>query len=120
MYKRDFGIMCLNEECVSKKESEQKYIKPEFKIVNFEPLTLMCIYCEHELQPQCIASSDWHEGRKDNKKYHSADSYWVRKIKPENLIIFESKSVAEAHGFKPSQYARVHQYRNSKGKLSKK
>ncbi len=109
VYRRDFGIRCSNEEkCVSMQETETKYIKPEFKIVNVQPLTLGCVYCEHEVHPQYVASSDWHEGRLANKKYHSADSHWARKIKPENLIIFDSESEAEAHGFKPSRYARAH------------
>jgi len=109
VYRRDSGIRCSNEEkCVSMQETEAKYIKPEFKIVSDRPLTLRCVYCEHEVQPGYIASSDWHEGRLANKKYHSADSHWARKIKPENLIIFDSESEAEAHGFKPSHYARAH------------
>ena len=103
-YRRNFGVKCQNQNCVSVNES--RYITPEFEIVNLKPLTLRCVYCEHEVQPQYIASSDWHEGKVDTKKYHSADSYWVRKIRPENLIIFDSGSEAEAHGFKPSHYAR--------------
>ncbi len=108
LYRRDFGVRCDNKDCVSTKKTEEKYIKPEFKIVNAQPLTLRCVYCEHEVHPRYIASSDWHEGRLDNKKYHSADSHWARKIKPENLIIFDSESEAEAHGFKPGHYARAH------------
>ena len=107
-YKQGFGVRCPNPKCVTAQETETKYLKPEFKIVNLEPLTLRCIYCEHGCEPKYIASSDWHEGRLAEKKYHSADSHWVRKIKPENLIIFDSESEAEAHGFKPSHYARVH------------
>jgi len=107
VYGRDFGVRCSNPKCVSTQESETKYIKPEFKIVNTQPLTLRCAYCEHEVHPQYIASSDWHEGRVDNKKYHSAKSHWARKIKPENLIIFDSESEAKAHGFKPSHYVKV-------------
>jgi len=105
IYKRDFGVRCPNPSCVSVQETETKYIKPEFKIVDRKPLTLRCIYCEHGFEPKYIASSDWHEGRLDTKKYHSADSHWARKIKPENLIIFDSESEAEAHSFKPSRYA---------------
>jgi len=104
VYRRNFGVKCQNLNCVS--FNEARYIKPEFKIVDSQPLTLRCVYCEHEVQPGYIASSDWHEGRLDNKKYHSADSHWIRKIRPENLIIFDSGSEAEAHGFKPSHYAR--------------
>ncbi|MBI4283438.1 MAG: hypothetical protein HY663_03080, partial [Chloroflexi bacterium] len=106
VYRRDSGVRCPNPRCVSIQETEIRYLKPEFKIVNREPLTLRCVYCEHGFEPEYIASSEWHDGRTlDNKKYHSADSHWARKIKPENLIIFGSESEAEAHGFKPSRYA---------------
>ena len=101
---------------MSVQETETKYIKSEFKIVNDQPLTLRCNYCEHEIHPPYIASSDWHEGRLVSKKYHNAKSHWVRQIKPENLIIFDSVSEAEAHGFKPSRYARAHHQRKDKDK----
>jgi aspartate carbamoyltransferase catalytic subunit len=106
IYRRDSGVRCPNPLCVSNQETEIRYIKPEFKIVSLEPLILRCIYCEHEFQPQYIASSDWHEGKLENKKYHSADSWLVRRIKPGNLIIFDTKSEAETRGFKPSSYVR--------------
>ncbi|MFC1950776.1 aspartate carbamoyltransferase [Chloroflexota bacterium] len=108
VYRRDFGIKCSNSRCVSIQETEKKYLKPEFKIVDNKPLTLRCVYCEHEIHPPYIASADWHEGRLESKKYHSADSHWVRKIKPKNLIIFDSEGEAEAHGFKSSHYVGVH------------
>jgi len=106
VYKRDSGVKCPNPACVSNQETEARYIKPEFKIVNFKPVTLRCIYCEHELNPQYIASSDWHEGKLENKKYHSAESWLVQKIKPENLIIFDSEDEAQSQGFKPSSHVR--------------
>jgi len=106
VYKRDSGVNCPNVNCVSNQETEVKYIKPEFKIVSREPLTMRCVYCDHDLHPQYIASSDWHEGKLESKKYHSADSHWARKIKPENLIIFASEKEAQAQQFKPSSYAR--------------
>ena len=105
-YKRDSGVRCPNPRCVSNQETEVRYIKSEFKIVSLKPLTLRCVYCEHELQAQYIASSEWHEGKLENKKYHSADSWLVRRIKPENLIIFDTKNEAETRGFKPSSYVR--------------
>jgi len=107
VYRRGFGTRCRNPKCVSTQESETKYIRPEFKIVDDQPLTLRCVYCEHEVHPRYIASSDWHDGTLDNKKYHSAESHWTRRINPENLIVFDSEREAEAHGFKPSHYARV-------------
>jgi aspartate carbamoyltransferase catalytic subunit len=104
VYKRDFGVRCPNPECVTTQETEIKYLKPEFKIVNLEQLTLRCIYCEHGFEPKYIASSDWHEGRLAEKRYHNATSHWLRKIKTENLIIFNSESEAAVHGFKPSHH----------------
>ena len=104
-YRQGFNVRCPNPRCVSIQETEARYIKPEFKIVNREPLTLRCAYCEHGFEPIYVASADWHEGRLASKKYHSADSHLAKKIRPENLIVFDSKSEAEAHGFKPSRYA---------------
>jgi aspartate carbamoyltransferase catalytic subunit len=106
VYKRDSGVKCPNINCVSNQETEVRYIKPEFKIVSREPLTLRCVYCDHELHPQYAASSDWHEGKLENKRYHSADSHFARKIKPENLIIFASENEAQAQQFKPSSFVR--------------
>jgi aspartate carbamoyltransferase catalytic subunit len=106
VYKRDSGVKCPNINCVSNQETEVRYIKPEFKIVSREPLTLRCIYCEHELHPQYVASSEWHQRKLENKRYHSADSHFARKIKPENLIIFASRKEAQAQQFKPSSYIR--------------
>jgi aspartate carbamoyltransferase catalytic subunit len=105
-YKRDSGIKCPNTKCVSNQETEVRYIKPEFKIVSREPLTLRCVYCDHELHPQYVASSDWHQGKVENKRYHRAESHFSRKIKPENLIIFASQKEAESHHFRPSNYIR--------------
>jgi len=105
VYRRESGIKCPNPRCVSIQETETKYLKPEFKIVNDQPLTLRCIYCEHGFEPKYIASAEWHEGRIETKKYHGADSHLTRKIRHENLIIFDSAEAAEAHGFKPSHYA---------------
>jgi len=107
LYQRETGVRCTNRQCVSAQATEKGYIKPQFKIVSYRPLTLRCVYCDHEVFPPCIASSHWHEGRLVSKRYHSADSHMVRKIKPEHLMIFASAKDAEAHGFKPSSYAQT-------------
>lgn len=108
LYQRGFGVRCPNPRCVSVQKTETKYLSPQFKIVNPRPLTLRCIYCEHGFEPKYVASTDWHEGRKDTKRYHDARSHWTGQIKPENLIIFDSEKEALAHGFKPSHYAKDH------------
>ncbi len=103
VYNRGFGTKCQNPRCVA--FNEERYIRPEFGIVSCQPLTLRCAYCEHETSPKYIASSEWHDGTLECKRYHSSGSHWVRRIKPENLIIFDSESEAQSHGFKPSRYA---------------
>lgn len=104
VYRRESGLCCPNPRCVSNQETEKRYIKPEFKIVDFQPLTLCCAYCDHELYPKYIASTHWHEGRIATKRYHSANSRWARTIRPDKLIIFDSEEEAEKWGFKPGRY----------------
>jgi len=111
VYHRDYGPRCPNPRCVSVQETEIKYLKPEYKIVNRRPLTLRCTYCEHGFEPEYVASSDWHEGKTATKKYHSAASHWARKIRPGNLIAFRSEHDAETLGFKPSRYVKVRRRR---------
>jgi len=120
VYKKDFGFRCSNPKCVSVQETETKYIKPEFKIVSREPLILRCVYCEHEFHPQYIASSEWHDGTLSEKKYHSADSHWAKKIEAQNLIIFNSAGEAQACGFKPSHYATIHHQKRAQEKIDNK
>ena len=103
VYDRGFGVRCQNRNCVS--VNEDKYIKPEFSIVSLKPLTLRCIYCEHEAFPKYVASAEWHEGTVKSKRYHSSDSHWMKKIRPENLIIFDYESEAQSRGFLPGKYA---------------
>ena len=99
-YERDYGVRCTNPACVSVQESEAQYLKPEFKIVSRDPLTLRCVYCEHGSQPEYVATTDWHEGKLENKIYHRIDSHWAKRIRPENLIVFGSAEEAEAHGYR--------------------
>jgi hypothetical protein len=105
-YNKNTGLSCLNERCVSNQETEKRYIKPEFNITSLNPLSLSCRYCEKEIFPPYIASTQWHEGVIKDKKYHSSKSHLLQKIKMENLLIFNSADVAEDHGFKPSSYSR--------------
>ncbi len=104
-YRRDTGLKCQNRACVTVQKTETRYIRPEFQIVSTDPLTLRCSYCEHEIHPQYVASSKWHQGLAVNKRYYRADSVMLRRIRPENLVIFDSESVARAQGFKPGKSA---------------
>ncbi len=106
-YGRDYGVVCNNPQCVTQQSSEQKYLKPGFKIVKRDPLTLRCIYCEHGTEPKFVASTEWHQGTVDSKKYHQASSHLAKKISDENLIAFDTAAEAEAYGFKPGYYSGI-------------
>jgi aspartate carbamoyltransferase catalytic subunit len=105
IYRHDSNIRCANPRCVSRQPTEANYIKPRFLIVDTAPVTLRCVYCEHGYEPRYIASSEWHQGMPENKRYHQASSHLARQIKPENLIVFDSREEAEARGYKPGHYA---------------
>ena len=100
VYKRETGVRCQNEKCVSVQDTEREYMKHEFQIVSNEPLTLRCVYCEHEIHPPYIASSKWHQGIVEKKRYYKADSFMLGRIRPENLIIFDLEDEARRQGFK--------------------
>ena len=107
LYRREYGVKCSNPRCVTWQETEKNYLKPEFKIVSFQPLTFRCIYCEHGTEPKYVASTEWHQGMTDSKRYSRANSHLAKKIKPENLIAFDSAEEAEKHGYKPGYYAKT-------------
>jgi len=102
--KQVIGVKCPNANCVSNRES--RYLVPKLNMLKRnggEPLKLRCAYCDHETHPPYIASSEWHQGLLKNKKYYSSDSFMLDRIRPENLIIFDSEKEAQAHGFMPSK-----------------
>jgi aspartate carbamoyltransferase catalytic subunit len=103
-YQQEPVPACPNQRCVSIQSTEIKYLKPEYKIVKTDPLTLRCVYCEHGFEPKYLASIEGRENKPELRKYHSADSHWAKDIKPENLIVFTSEEEAQAHGFKPSHF----------------
>jgi aspartate carbamoyltransferase catalytic subunit len=101
-YKHRRGVRCENHACVSMHES--RYIVPEFQIIDTQPLKLRCVYCEHEKMPGYIASAKWHQSTLQHKKYHRADSSLIKKIRLENLLIFDSEAEAQSQGFSPNEH----------------
>ncbi len=102
-YKRISGLRCLNRKCVTAQPTETRYIKPEFLLVRKSPLMLRCVYCEQEIHPAYFASVRWHEGTQEYKRYYRSDNPIIQRIRPENLIIFDSEQDAQSHGFKPAR-----------------
>ena len=56
-YKNRLGVKCCNPKCVSTQEKETKQVIPEFYVISTDGrLTLRCIYCEWELEPQFVGN----------------------------------------------------------------
>lgn len=103
-YRQLVGVRCPNANCVSNRES--RYLTPRLRMLMRrpgEPLTLRCVYCDSETRPAFIASSDWHQGILKYRKYYTSDSFMLDRIRPENLIIFDSEREAQEHGFMPGK-----------------
>ncbi|MBI2305191.1 MAG: hypothetical protein HYU86_10680 [Chloroflexi bacterium] len=102
--KAAFGVECSNQSCVSRQESERRYIVSAFNILKREPLVVSCIYCDSEAYPQYFASSEWHQGTLENKRYYPAHSFMKARIRAENLVLFGSEEEAQRRGFHPSKH----------------
>jgi hypothetical protein len=87
------GLTCSTPNCVTNAETEKGYILSKFWVVLESPLTLRCVYCEHEVNPTCA-------GSKLSKKFHNDINDW-KLINPEDLVLFRTASEAKEMGFQP-------------------
>ena len=99
-YAHDTGICCPNDRCVSNQPSELRYLSQRFCLVLDAPPRLRCEYCDHEVAPPVIATSEAYDEPTNRRKYHPARSRWTATIRPENLLLFASAEAAEAAGFR--------------------
>jgi len=67
-------------------QETEKISQAGVQVVSLQPLTFRCIYCEHGTEPKFVASTEWHQGMVESKRYNRASSHLAKKIKPENLI----------------------------------
>ncbi len=94
VYSRSEGLRCASANCVTRAESEKRYLSPRFWIVVGEPLTLRCVYCEHEVKPSVVGNSR-------SKRYQADVAGWAN-VDYEDLVLFNSEAeAAAAAGFQP-------------------
>jgi len=93
IYDRPHTLTCRNLQCVTRKESELRYLKPRFRIVGHELPRVRCLYCDHEQDPQIISHAR-------SKKYRKGTSAW-KTIKSEDLVLFGSEQEASKAGHRP-------------------
>ncbi len=90
---------------INKYLGKQYVVKASLGHIKDLPKRELAVDVEHGFEPKYVASTEWHEGKTETKRYHSAHSHLVKKIRPENLIFFESEQAAEAAGFRPGHFA---------------
>src|SRR5947208_2341426 len=73
-YSRAGGIECSNERCVSRAPSEQRYLMPRFWIVQEQPPTLRCVYCDVEQQPRAFGAASKHKFATDITAWQEASA----------------------------------------------
>jgi aspartate carbamoyltransferase catalytic subunit len=92
-YSRAEGLRCTNRRCVTAKESEKRYLVPRFWILDDQQLTVRCLYCDYEQNPQVIS-------RTTTRKYLTNTSL-ISEIQPENLVLFADEEAARSAGHEP-------------------
>jgi aspartate carbamoyltransferase catalytic subunit len=90
-YSNALGVHCEWSRCITNHEAEKRHLKPKFWIVvEHDPVTLRCVYCEHEVKPQCV-------GNLGLKKLAKSAEY--KSIEPKDRVFFLNASDARGHGF---------------------
>lgn len=85
------GIACGNARCVTRQENEMRYLTPGFVVVDFQPLSIRCRYCDYELRPRVL-------GRASSHKY-TLELAEARTIDTADWVLFADESAALEAGF---------------------
>lgn len=89
LYSSAQGIRCTNNRCVTRQQNERRYVASKFWIVDDEPLTVRCVYCDYEYVPRLIS-------RASTKKYTSDLVEWedIYNKTPRDLVLFADEQEA--------------------------
>lgn len=93
LYSSDQGLTCPAPNCVTRSESERRYLVPKFLVVRDDPLTLRCAYCEHETKPCCF-------GNRASKKFRSHTHGW-KATDISRIVFFQNVQDAKTAQFEP-------------------
>ena len=94
-YQHPQGIHCGNKRCVTRQKTEMHYLVPKFWIVDNQPLTTRCIYCDFEIEPKIVAQAS-------TRRFTDATSTW-REIDLNDMVIFDDETSAVSAGYQRNQ-----------------
>ncbi|MDA1054343.1 MAG: hypothetical protein O3C40_28190 [Planctomycetota bacterium] len=94
LYSNAQGLRCTNGKCVTRQANEARYVIPKFWIVDQQPLTVRCVYCDFEYEPRIVS-------RSSTKKYTAAIDEWreVYDRSPRDLVLYlnEQEAIDAGH-----------------------
>ena len=92
-YGHPLGVPCGNARCVTRQETEMRYLTPSFGVVDRRPLSIRCRYCDYEIQPRVL-------GRLSSHKF-TTDLSEIGEIDPADWVLFADEAAAVTAGFSP-------------------
>jgi Aspartate carbamoyltransferase regulatory chain, metal binding domain len=94
VYSNTHGLHCTNSKCVTRLENEARYVIPKFWIVDRQPLTVRCVYCDFEYEPRIVS-------RGSTKKYTASIDEWqdIYDRSPRDLVLYlnEQEAIDAGH-----------------------
>lgn len=89
IYSSELGTRCVNQGCITREENERRHISPKFWIVDEDTLTIRCMYCDKEYEPQIVS-------RRSTRKYTFEVSEWssIYKRNQRDLVLFANEQEA--------------------------
>ena len=90
-YSHANGVRCSNKRCVTRQESEQRYLVSKYWIVDERDLTLRCAYCDYEQEVLVVSRASTH-------KYTTDVAHW-RDIDSKDLVLFADEHDAVEAGY---------------------
>ncbi len=90
IYTYPAGINCHNPQCITNDKAEQRHLTCKFWIVEKEPLTIRCEYCDWEQRPAVVS-------RQTTQMYTTNTADYSR-VEPNDLVLFRTERDAVEAG----------------------
>lgn len=97
-YRQADGIECSNAACVTRNDSERRYLVPSFYLFDGAELSIRCRYCDVEQRPGAY-------GRLTTRKFAALEASW-KSVPAEDLVLFRDEAQAREHKFEPRKEQR--------------
>lgn len=91
IYQHADGVICPNNKCITHNAAEQRYLPQKAAIINRQPISLRCIYCETSIPVAVV-------GNKKAKTFVSTDSL-KQEVDITTAVLFRDEAQAQQAGY---------------------